>query len=135
METRLLRLKENDTETLGRILVFDGLYKAFECVTLELPDRENKTSISRIPAGIYNCKARVSIKYGWHFIVEDVDKRSFILLHYGNYFTNTKGCILLGNDFADINKDGHLDITSSKQTMENFVKIMPQEFELTIIDV
>ena len=135
METRLLRLQEGDIQTLGRLLVFDGLYKTFECVTLELPDRENQTSISRIPAGKYMCHRRVSEKYGEHFIVENVDDRSYILLHFGNYYTNTKGCILLGNDFADINKDGHQDITSSRKTMKNFVRVMPDTFELTIIDM
>ncbi len=135
IETRLLRLKQDDTQTLGRFFAFDGIYKVFECVTLELPDRENKTSISRIPAGKYICKRRYSKKYGQHYIVTDVEGRSYILMHFGNYYTNTRGCILMGNDFADINKDGHIDVTSSVNTMKALVNAMPNEFELTIIDV
>jgi hypothetical protein len=135
METRLLRLTEGDTQTLGRFYAFDGLFKVFECVTLELPDRENETAISRIPSGKYICKRRHSAKYGEHYIVMDVDDREYILIHFGNYFTNTKGCILVGNDFGDINGDGHQDITSSRNTMKYLVRSMPDEFELTIIDV
>lgn len=135
METRLLRLQQDDTQTLGRFYAFDGIYQVFSCVTLELPDRENQTSISRVPAGKYTCKRRYSEKYGNHYILMDVEGREYILMHFGNYYTNTRGCILMGNDFADINKDGHIDVTSSKNTMKTLVNVMPEEFELTIIDV
>jgi hypothetical protein len=135
METRLLRLKQDNTQTLGRFYAFDGVYQVFGCVTLELPDRENQTGISRIPAGKYTCKRRYSEKYGNHYIVTNVEDRSYILMHFGNYYTNTRGCILMGNDFTDINKDGHIDVTSSKNTMKTLVNVMPEEFELTIIDV
>lgn len=134
MKTLLIRLTSDDKQTLGRFYAFDELYPMFECVALELPDRENEVRISRIPAGKYICKIRTSPKYGKHYIVEDVEGRSFILMHFGNYYTNTKGCILLGRDFSDIDLDGHLDITNSRKTMALLVKIMPDEFELTIID-
>jgi hypothetical protein len=135
METRLLRLQQDDTQTLGRFLAFEGLFKVFECVTLELPDRNNQTSISCVNAGKYICKRRISPKYGETFILTDVEGREYILLHWGNYYTNTEGCILVGNDFGDINGDGHQDITSSKNTFKKMMKLMPEEFELTIIDV
>jgi hypothetical protein len=135
LETRLLRLTESSTQTLGRFFAFEGLYKIFECVTLELPDRENETSVSRIPAGKYKCIRRTSPKYGETFILVDVECREYILMHWGNYYTNTQGCILVGNDFADINKDGHQDITYSKNTFQLMMRVLPKEFELTIIDV
>ena len=135
METRLLRLQQNDTQTLGRFLAFEGLFKIFECVTLELPDRDNQTSISCVKAGKYKCIRRISPKYGETFILVDVEGREYILIHWGNYYTNTEGCILVGNDFYDINKDGYQDITSSKNTFKKMMKLMPEEFELTIIDV
>ena len=51
--------------------------------------------------------------------------RSEILIHKGNYYTDILGCILIGSDLADINKDGLLDVTNSKNSvrrlMENVV--------------
>ena len=135
IETRLLRLKQNDTQTLGRFFAFDGLNKVFECVTLELPDRQNKTAISRVNAGKYICKRRWSRKYGNHYILLGVAGREYILIHFGNFYKNTKGCLLFGLDFVDIDNDGYKDITSSRRTMEKLVHIMPEEFELNIIDV
>ena len=101
---------------------------------LELPDRGNHKSISCIPLGSYKCVLRWSQKYEWHYHVKDVPGRSLILIHFGNYYTDTRGCILVDNAFKDINKDGYRDVTSSKKTMKRILAFMPKEFELTILD-
>ncbi len=134
MKGVLIRLQDGELETLGRFFAFDDLAQVFQCVTLELPDRNNENSISRIPAGVYTCVERSSAKYGKHFHVKDVNNRTLILIHFGNYYTNTRGCLLFGKNFADINKDGVKDITSSKNTMIDLMLALPESWELTIID-
>ena len=129
------RLVENNIQTLGRFYFYKRTDQLFDCVVLELPNRQNQTSISRICAGEYLCKKRWSKKYGWHYILLDVDNRELILIHFGNYYTDTRGCLLFGYRFEDINKDGKKDITSSRMTIEKFMSIAPNEWKLTINDI
>lgn len=115
-------------------MVFDGVDMVFNCVTLELPDRQNQRNISRIPAGRYRAIHHVSPRFGPSLWIKDVPGRSEILIHLGNYFTNTRGCILPGRAFADMNRDGELDVTSSRDTMTDLLSITPNTFQIDIID-
>lgn len=135
MKVKLIRLLQEKVQTLGSMLFYDdNLNLVFDCKVLELPDRQNKISISRINAGKYICKLRYSPKYKWHYHLQNVEGRTLILIHFGNYYTSTRGCLLVGNSFADINKDGYKDVTSSKKTLKRVLEIAPDEFELTIFD-
>lgn len=120
-------------QIIGTLYVFNGFTKAFECKTLELPDKNNQARVSSIPAGVYIVEKRWSEKYGDHFHVKDVEGRSWILIHYGNYYWDTLGCILAGAEAKDINRDGHLDVTNSKATMEKLNQLMPEKFVLYIL--
>ena len=104
----------------------------FNCVTLELPNLNNQKQISCIPEGVYKCQKIVHPKFGNCFRILQVDSRDGVLIHNGNYTSNTHGCILVGKDFADINKDGIIDITSSVNTLKEMYLKMPNEFELEI---
>ena len=132
----LTRLDEDDKQTLGSFILYDGIHKVFEAQTLELPWLDNEQFISCIPTGQYICKRRQSTKYGHHFIISDVKGREFILIHWGNFYGDTKGCIALGRDFIDIDNDGHKDVTSSKPTMKQLNNVLDGIlFSLTIIDL
>lgn len=132
----LLRIQSDDNQTLGELCAYDGHEMIFSCKSLELPDNRNKRNISRIPAGAYLCTKRYSEKYKWHYEILNVPNRSFILIHAGNYNRDTKGCILLGSSFSDINSDGYLDVTGSRNTIDNFMTVMDNEpFYLTITDL
>lgn len=100
--------------------------------TLELPWRNNINKISCIPPGTYKAVPRVSEKYGKHFHILDVPGRSFILIHYGNFVSDSTGCILVGASLRDLNKDGLLDVTDSKLTMTKLVNLIPEPFKLII---
>lgn len=130
----LIRLVQDSKQTLSEIHFYDGINRLLTVVALELADRNNATSISRIPAGKYKCILRYSTKYGWHFIVLDVEGREWILIHFGNFYRDTKGCILVGNSFYDIDNDGHKDVTSSRKTIKRLLNLPGDEFELTILD-
>ena len=135
MKGILNRLTENRHQTLGHFYLYDREQQLFDCVVLELADRGNQRSISRICGGEYLCVRRNSKKYGSHFILKDVEGRDMILIHFGNYYTDTRGCILFGRSFGDINKDGLKDITSSRNTIREFMDIAPLEFKLTINNI
>ena len=134
MKATLKRLFHEDKQTLSSLTFFKNGMTVLAVKALELPDRNNQKSISRIPAGTYHCSLRWSAKYDWHYLVNEVPDRSFILMHFGNYYTDTRGCILVGNAFKDINLDGYRDVTSSKKTMKRILTLAPKEFELTISD-
>jgi len=135
MKIELIRFFENDIQTLGKFRVLDKIgTELFQGFMLELADKGNQNSISRIPEGIYDVVKRNSPKYGDHFHLINVPGRSYILIHVGNYYTNTRGCLLPGEGIYDINGDGLKDITNSANTMKKLNKIMDDEFTIEIKD-
>ena len=133
MKAILTRLTDDGKQTLGILQVFNGLMKIFECKTLELPYLNNQKQVSCIPTGQYIVKKHNSPTFGKTFHVLNVEGRSEILIHKGNFNRDTKGCILLGKDFIDIDQNGTTDITSSGKTVETMLSVMPEEFKLMII--
>lgn len=112
----------------------------FQCVTLEPPWRDNMVGISCIPPGTYIVKTRISPKYGKVYMVNDVQGRSYILFHAGNYAgdkskgykAHSTGCILLGQKHGKLG--GQFAILNSRVTVRRFIKLMKYEtFKLVII--
>lgn len=135
MKTAVIhRLQDNGRQTLGEMNVYEKHKNLLTCKTLELPYRYNRKIVSCIPCGTYICKPRFSTKYREHYIVTNVPNRSYILFHAGNYNRHTKGCILVGRGFYDINKDGDLDVTSSNDAMKDLSTAIGKEpFILKIV--
>jgi hypothetical protein len=131
-----------EKQTKGYAAIFDAEGTViFTFDTLELPWKNNEPQISCIPEGKYKVVRRFSQKYKDHMHVTDVEGRSFILIHWGNYagsanpktgIPDIKGCILIGNGFKDITGDGIDEILRSKTTFQSFMAIMPQEITLEI---
>ena len=130
-------------QTHGTLTVFDedSGEEVFKCRTLELPDRNNERNISCIPDGFYDVVPRQSPKYGNHLHVTGVEGRSLILFHWGNYagspnpktgLPDIRGCILVGKDHVDITGDGIKEVTSSKATMKELMKVAPDGFVLEV---
>lgn len=136
MKTILLtRTYEDDYQTTGKIEIYDpfeGLI--FTCKTLELPWRGNQKDISRIPDNSYLATKHISPKFGECILVNDVEGRTWILIHKGNFHRDILGCILVGESFYDIDGDGHLDVTNSSKTMKQLMKILDDENHLNIIE-
>lgn len=133
MRAILVRLEEGNNQTLGELNVYSGIERLFSCKTLELPYVMNLTGISCIPKGNYTVVPRYSEKYKNHYHILDVHNRTHILIHVGNYKTQTEGCILIGKSFAYINDDGLLDISSSRKTLKELIKVAPEGFKLDVI--
>jgi hypothetical protein len=64
------------------------------CYTIELPWKENKLKISCIPEGRYALTRRYSRKFKEHFLVKNVPRRWYILIHpANNALHELEGCI------------------------------------------
>ena len=126
--------RENQTEGVFRVFDADSLILSIN--TLELAWKDNKRNISCIPEGEYECIKWKSNKRGTVYKVLAVKGRSAILIHIGNYAAgkrvDTRGCILPGLGFIDINKDGVVDTMYSAMAMTRLIKTMPETFNLTI---
>jgi hypothetical protein len=133
MKVVLNRLKDTGKETLGLITVHKDLNEIFSCKSLELSWRDNKRNLSCIPKGEYKANVRFSEKHGEHLIVNHVEDRDYILIHAANYHFQLRGCVAVGKDYSDINKDGELDVISSRDTLDELLSILPDSFNITII--
>jgi len=125
---KIMRRKPDDKQTLGT-----GEADGFTFYTLELPWLGNKFQVSSISTGTYTVVKRWSPKYKWHFHILGVTGRTWILIHAGNYYYHTKGCILVGAKLMDINHDGYDDTVTSRVTLNKLLKILPKKFTLVII--
>lgn len=131
---RFAKQEHPSKQTLGTLFLYKESQLIFSCKTLELPDLENRNQVSRIPEGTYKVIRRTSKRYGEHFHITNVPGREYILIHPGNYFTQIRGCVLVGKDHQDINKDGVKDVTSSRVTMNDLLSYGLKGFELEIKD-
>jgi hypothetical protein len=129
MKVQLLR-SYTEKQTPGGIYI-DGK----EVVkTLELPWKNNKKNISCIPEGSYTVRKRPGHEKRpyEHFHIMNVPGRAWILIHPGTYVWNVLGCIMPGLEFADLNRDGLVDVIHSKTALKKLLELLPGEFTLTI---
>lgn len=130
MKAKLTRTYQG-SNTLGQIEVFNEDDEVIETLyTLELPWKGNKRRVSCIPIGVYTVKKHNSPKFGSCFWIQNVPNRSEILIHPANYTRQLLGCIAVGLDHADINRDGELDTTSSKLAMKELLNHDITELEI-----
>ncbi len=140
---KLIRLSYTNYGTFGVLI---GLEDIPFAVTLERPWKNNEPSRgdvpgSCIPVGRYRClRCRVSPDYGFKdspkfgdtFQVYQVPRRTTILFHKGNLDDDTRGCILVGEQFEPIyNKPG---IAASAKGFDEFLRLTApvNEFWLSI---
>jgi len=121
-------------QTRGVFLVLDDQRLLYSCFSLELPDKNNQKEVSRIPPGLYWCKKRYSLKFKNHFWLTDVPNREMILIHTLNTIKQTRGCIGVGEYFANIDDDDLLDVANSRKALDKILSLCPDAVQLEIID-
>lgn len=132
----IVRVKGDNNATYGLLKVVQNNRILFECKTIERGWLDNQSRISCIPQGVYNVKQTFSPRFKVNlYLVENVPNRAGIRFHPANFSKQLNGCIALGLDFSDIDKDGVIDLTSSKNTHARFDTVMENKpFKLTIVN-
>ena len=111
---KLLRIAEGENTTLGQLYIND----LFQCYILEDKIREHKISgETAIPAGKYqltlnkvavmnrNYKSRYNEMHQGMVEVRGIPNFTLVFFHIGNYYTDTRGCLLTGSYYQLINDD------------------------------
>ena len=124
--------------------------------TLEPPKRDNakdnpKTPANEagcIPEGIYTCRRRdpklfkkARFKDNWEIL--DVPNKTGVVFHSGNYWFESKSCVLAATTVQDMNpkEDPKFDpnkrlyASQSGDALKKFTKVMPTEFSLKITSI
>jgi len=131
---KLVRHWTNDKESIGTLMVKDSNgMPVFASMVLERGDLDNRRNVSNIPAGIYPLRLTYSPKFRRKmWLVDDVPNRSGIRIHPANYWNQLNGCIAPGLKLKDINRDGLIDVTSSRYTTGQFEQSLKGLTETTI---
>ncbi len=124
----LQREIESEQGCFGTLRIFDKIYN-----TLELPWKENKNNISRIPVGTYPVRWSLSPRLRvYTYEIMNVPDRGGVRIHSGNlagnpdeYQTHSKGCPLLGYKRGIIN--GQKAILNSRLAVKAFERQMDKQ--------
>ncbi|UTV99856.1 hypothetical protein KDW99_01520 [Marinomonas rhizomae] len=102
---RLDRQEVSANATRG-VLTISGKAGSWYVLEPSGPDSAEEGSDQRIPAGSYRIAPYSSPKYPNAFELKDVPGRTYILIHPGNFHSNTEGCLMPGKvkmmDGADL---------------------------------
>jgi hypothetical protein len=129
---QLVRYKSTEKLMLGMFYVGQEIF-----YTLEPPWRNNQKNLSCIPEGLYKCKRAIHYNRNgsnypaWE--ITDIQERSNVHIHKGNYPSDTTGCPLLG---MEVSKNEE----SIKNSTEAFTRFMEytqsvDEFDLKITSI
>lgn len=126
MPTITLERAYTDSATIGKMTMPSGT--VFD--TIELPWKDNKSSVSCIPEGLYRLNKRASGvvnrtskgKYtaGWE--VANVKGRTYIMIHIGNKPSDFEGCIGIGEGLGVVG--GEWAILRSSVSFDKFMTEM-----------
>lgn len=110
-------------------------------VTLEhaYSDTHDSEYLPKIPSGTYTCvrgQHRLhNMTHGFDtFEITGIAGHSNLLFHWGNYNSDSEGCVLLGQS-KTLESNGNQMITNSKQTFNDFMNLQAgvDTFTLTVI--
>lgn len=128
----LLRQYFKDHTTGVFTAIDDAGNLLFSCCVLELPWKDNQRKISCIPEGEFVVHRRWTKRFKWHYHIEEVPDRTYILQHPGNYTSDIEGCQLPGEKFANLNGDKIPDILNTRATLDKMLVKLGNEYTLFI---
>ena len=131
MMLTLRRISQSHFGTFGMLLAGD---KAL-CVTCEEPWKDNAPNVSCIPAGTYNCSWHDTQKFPNVWEITGVTGRSGILIHAGNTIKDTRGCILVGQEFLRNSDLTIYGVGKSRAALDMLRLTLPGCFVLVVEDM
>lgn len=118
MYVEVVRLETSQYGTLSALKINGQFFG----VTLEPPDKLNKTNESSIPMGQYWIKKYDSPSKDLVWKVEDVPNRTYIEFHPGTVVKHTAGCFLVGESEAKLRgPEDHTKLVNSGKTFDKFM--------------
>ncbi len=128
------RINETENSTTGTYYIEGTDVKGY-FLEPSGPSTTQSNQDKRIPAGKYYLKINSGKKYGLKIYNSDVPQSRAILIHIGNYPSDTVGCLLpgktLGVDFVGNSGTALKDIMSAYYTLNN----SQVELRLKVIDI
>jgi hypothetical protein len=128
----------DENQSQGDFYVKDEGEIIFQSKCIERGWKNNEKGVSCIPVGTYPIKLEYSSRFKTNlWEIYGVPNRSECKIHSANYWHQLNGCIALGRKLLDINKDGYLDVTSSRITVSDFMKAMGSDevAQITVSDL
>jgi hypothetical protein len=128
----MLKIKMSDHEDCCFGLLTESK-TGFKCFVLALPWRDNTPNLSRIPHGTYKASKHKSPKNGECIAFHDVQGRTHIQIHSGNFTYQVSGCFLVGDSVRFLDDDRTPDVTNSKKTLTKLLGlILDDDFEVLV---
>jgi hypothetical protein len=131
MNDLALRRVQSPQQTVGILSVINAgqegtRLSVWECWALELPWKGNRNRKSCIPPepgenAVFTFERHESPRFGDTLWIKGVPGRSEILIHAGNYVSDTAGCILVGDTPKDLDGDGLIDVPRSQDTLDELI--------------
>lgn len=88
-----------------------------------------------MPVGTYELKVYNSPSKGLVYLFKNTIDRNYVEIHVGNRYDQIEGCVLVGADYFDLNKDGYKDVVDSRNTLNKLMKATnKQKIILTIVN-
>jgi len=137
-EVIIIRDSRTGAQCLGTCYVKINDVFVFKSEVIERGDNDNKARVSCVPQGHYVLMLEYSPRFKqdlWE--AKGVPNRSECKFHAANYARQLNGCFALGENRADIDKDGQIDVTSSRKIMAKFHEALDgyTEAKLKIINL
>jgi len=128
------RYSSEKEQTIGKIYLLDEETQSVIKMwySMELPWLDNTKRVSCIPTGNYKAVIHYSPKFGKCLWLQDVPNRSEILIHPANFYHDLLGCIGIGKDLSHIDGDKYIDITSSKDSMQELLNLVGSQSVINI---
>ena len=127
----LIRQFENARQTRGQLSVIDPLWSSLpvdQFCCLEPPWLDNEPFYSCIPKGWWKFIRFHSPNYKRDVLLLGVvPGRTWVEIHGGNFARDTRGCILPGLRFKDIDKDGYADVLHSRKAVDAILKYFEKD--------
>ena len=99
--------------------------------TLEPPDKLNKESVSCIIAGTYDYRVVDLDEKDLTILLFGLFERSEVIVHVGNFSTDTEGCILIAESFGLHTAD----IRNSRKAMQTFQSLLIMPGDEGVIEI
>ena len=131
------RFLVSDKGTFSTVIVGDQHLCGLEC-----PWRDNRPSVSCIPAGVYLLKPHTSPKFGGVHAFQggtvsiyenEATERSAVLWHAANWVTQLRGCLATGMEFTFDEGGRHNGVSNSRKSLTAYRELAPLTEEHVVV--